>query len=71
MSSDTFIFDDVSNVILEIHRQKLDISKQKRREGYIVYFSGIEIITKRRRISRYNASNSIHYPVLKVLLRST
>ena len=41
-----YISDDVSRTTQDIRRQKLDILKKKREEGYIAYFSGINIITK-------------------------
>ena len=56
--TDIFISDDVSKATLDIRRQKLDILKQKRQEGFIAYFSGTEIITKRRPNATYNASTS-------------
>ena len=47
--SDIFISDDVSKATAEIRKQKLETLKQKRREGYIAYFSGTEIVCKVRR----------------------
>ena len=44
----TYINDDVSKATLDIRRQKLDFLKEKRREGYIAYFSGTDVVVKRR-----------------------
>ena len=41
-----FINEDLSRAALDIRRRKLDELKEKRAQGYIAYFSGINIITK-------------------------
>ena len=56
--SNIFISDDVCKATLEIRRQKLDFLKQKRNEGFIAYFSGIEVIVKQRREPNQNVPPS-------------
>ena len=43
-----YLNEDVSRATQEIRKNKLPLLKQKRQEGFIAYFSGTEIITKRR-----------------------
>ena len=43
-----FVSDDVSEAIAGICMTRLDALKQKRREGFIAYFSGTEIVRRRR-----------------------
>ena len=45
---DTYVSEDVSKATLHIRIQKLEALKEKRDQGYINYFSGIDIITKQR-----------------------
>ena len=46
--STVYISEDVSKATMEIRREKLPLLKQKREEGLIAYFSGVNIITKPR-----------------------
>ena len=41
-----FINEDLSRATLDIRRRKLDELKERRAQGYIAYFRGINIITK-------------------------
>ena len=43
-----FVNDDVSSATMAIRRTKFDELKRKRSEGYVAYFSGANLITKRR-----------------------
>ena len=49
--TDIYLNDDVSNATADIRRQKIATLKQKRNEGYIAYFRGADVITRRRRDS--------------------
>ena len=46
--SDIFISDDVCKATQEIRRGKLAELKQKRKDGFIAYFSGADIVFRRR-----------------------
>ena len=56
--SEVFLSDDVCKATADIRRQKLDVLKEKRREGFIAYFRGAEIITKRRRDNHRSGSST-------------
>ena len=43
-----FVNEDVSKATMDVRRSKMDELMDKRRQGYIAYFSGTTIITKRR-----------------------
>ena len=43
-----YINEDLSRATMQIRSSKLDELKRKRDEGYIAYFSGIDIVTRRR-----------------------
>ena len=47
--TDIYLSDDVSKATADIRKGKLDELKQKRREGYIAYFSGTRIVARPRR----------------------
>ena len=43
-----YLSEDVSKATLDIRKQKLGALKEKRDQGFIAYFSGVEIISKPR-----------------------
>lgn len=47
--TDIYLNEDVCKATLDIRRGKLDELKLKRRQGFIAYFSGTNIIVKERR----------------------
>ena len=53
-----FINDDVSAATMSIRKTKLPELKRKRREGFIAYFSGAKLVTRRRRNNRTNSSTA-------------
>ena len=46
--SQIYLSDDVSKATAKIRKEKLQFLKQKRSEGFIAYFSGAEVIFKKR-----------------------
>ena len=46
-NSNVYVNDDVSSATLAIRRDKMDELKQKRRDGFIAYFSGAKIVSRR------------------------
>ena len=46
--SQVYLSDDVSKATANIRKEKLEFLKQKRSEGFIAYFSGAEVIYKKR-----------------------
>ena len=46
--SSIYINEDLSRATMQIRSSKLDELKRKRDEGYIAYFSGIDIVTRRK-----------------------
>ena len=51
-NSDVYVNDDVSSATLAIRRDKMDELKQKRRDGFIAYFSGAKIVSRRKTENR-------------------
>lgn len=51
--TNTYISEDVSKATMDIRKQKLGALKEKREQGYIAYFSGIDIITKKRNVPNH------------------
>jgi hypothetical protein len=43
-----FLSEDLSRASLEIRKSKLEELREKRRQGFIAYFSGVNIVTKKR-----------------------
>ena len=52
-----YINEDVSKSTVAIRKGKLEELKEKRKQGFIAYFSGINIITKKRSDSDVPSSN--------------
>ena len=48
--SNVYIDEDVCKATQDIRRSKLDELKKKRSEGFIAYFSGVNIVTKKRNL---------------------
>ena len=46
--TDTFISEDVCKDTLPIRREKLGLLKDKRDEGFVAYFSGVNAVFKQR-----------------------
>jgi hypothetical protein len=49
--SNIYINEDVSKATSEIRKAKMDELKEKRRQGYIAYFSGVDIVCKPRPVT--------------------
>ena len=47
--TNVFLNEDVSKATMQIRKEKLPELKEKRRQGFIAYFSGSTLITKQRR----------------------
>ena len=57
--SNTYLSEDVSRATMYIRKQKIDELKRKRAEGFIAYFSGINIVTKRRAENTPQTGNTV------------
>ena len=55
-----YISDDISKATADIRHQKMDALKEKRNQGYIAYFRGTDIITRRRASSNTEDSGQTH-----------
>ena len=53
--TNVYINEDVSRATLNIRREKLDELREKRRKGYIAYFSGAKLVVKERKNNNLDA----------------
>ena len=57
--SNVYVSEDVCKATLDIRATKMDELKRKRREGFVAYFSGTEIICRRKRnVSETNLASA-------------
>ena len=59
-NTNIYISDDISKATADIRHQKMDALKEKRNQGYIAYFRGTDIITRRRASSNTVDSGPNH-----------
>ena len=58
--SNVYINDDVSRRTIEIRNTKMEELKEKRRQGYIAYFSGSNLIVKKRQTANSSRSTDVN-----------
>ena len=56
--TNVYINEDVSRATLNIIREKLDELREKRRKGYIAYFSGAKLVVKERKNNNLDARST-------------